>query len=133
VTHWEYKKIGLNELPRNHDDIDLLCAAGEERWELVAVLSNNVAYMMREIAPAREVAPIEEGERAKRKTMRAAQSCPQRSKRDIAIRRPERHGRGAVGWRFGAGANRRLVKTLRNIVCETRADDGVGLAAADEG
>jgi DNA-binding protein H-NS len=52
---WEYKKIALNELKRGEDEIDLLCDAGEERWELVAVLKNGIAYLKREVmASARE-------------------------------------------------------------------------------
>ena len=49
MQKWEYKKIALNEPPRGSDDIDLLCDAGEEGWELVAVLSNGMAYLKREI------------------------------------------------------------------------------------
>jgi len=47
VTEWEYRKIDLNQLPRKTDDIDLLCDAGDEGWELVAILANNVAYLKR--------------------------------------------------------------------------------------
>jgi hypothetical protein len=47
VSEWEYRKIDLNQLPRKTDDIDLLCDAGEERWELVAILENSVAYLKR--------------------------------------------------------------------------------------
>jgi H-NS histone family protein len=49
VRKWEYKKIALNEAPRRGDEIDLLCDAGEDRWELVAVLPNGVAYLKREV------------------------------------------------------------------------------------
>jgi hypothetical protein len=49
VIEWEYRKIDLNQLPRKTDDIDLLCDAGEEGWELVAILTNNVAYLKREL------------------------------------------------------------------------------------
>ena len=42
-------KIALNQLPRKTDDIDLLCEAGEEGWELVAIMANNVAYLKREL------------------------------------------------------------------------------------
>ncbi len=45
MRRWEYKKIALNEAPRKGDDIDLLCDAGEDGWELVAVLPNGVAYL----------------------------------------------------------------------------------------
>jgi H-NS histone family len=48
VRKWEYKKFALNEAQRRSDDIDLLCEAGEEGWELVAVLPNGIAYLKRE-------------------------------------------------------------------------------------
>jgi hypothetical protein len=47
VVRWEYRKIPLNERPRSSDDIDVLCNAGENRWELVTILPNNVAYLKR--------------------------------------------------------------------------------------
>ena len=46
---WEYQKINLNELPRRSKEIDVLCDAGEDGWELIAVLPNNVAYLKREL------------------------------------------------------------------------------------
>ena len=46
---WEYRKIDLNELPRGRDEIDLLCEAGDEGWELVAIQPNSVAYLKREL------------------------------------------------------------------------------------
>ena len=49
MRRWEYKKIALNEAPRRGDEIDLLCDAGEEGWELVAVLPNGVAYLKRQV------------------------------------------------------------------------------------
>jgi DNA-binding protein H-NS len=49
VRKWEYKKIALNEVPRGDDDIDVLCDAGEQGWELVSVLPNGVAYLKREM------------------------------------------------------------------------------------
>ena len=55
MTQWEYRKIALYELPRRADDIDLLCDAGREGWELVAILANNVAYLKRQI-----IVPISE-------------------------------------------------------------------------
>jgi len=45
---WQYLKINLNELPRRADEMDVLCKAGEEGWELTTVLPNNVAYLKRE-------------------------------------------------------------------------------------
>jgi len=49
VSEWEYRKIDLNQLARKTDDIDVLCDAGEEGWELVAILANNVAYLKRQV------------------------------------------------------------------------------------
>jgi hypothetical protein len=49
VRTWEYKKISLNDTPHKRDDIDLLCEAGEEGWELVAIVANSVAYLKREV------------------------------------------------------------------------------------
>jgi hypothetical protein len=47
-VHWEYHKINLNELPRRTDEIEVLCDAGEQGWELVTILPNNIAYLKRE-------------------------------------------------------------------------------------
>ena len=44
---WEYQKIDLNDLPRKTEEIDLLCDAGKEGWELVAIMPNGVAYLKR--------------------------------------------------------------------------------------
>ena len=49
MSGWEYTKIALNELPRKNDDIDVLCDAGEDGWELVAILPNNIAYLKRQV------------------------------------------------------------------------------------
>jgi DNA-binding protein H-NS len=59
---WEYRKIALNELPRKADEIGLLCDAGEDGWELVAILSNNVAYLKRKIgSPDLEETKLDQG------------------------------------------------------------------------
>ena len=52
---WEYLKFSLNETARRGNDIDLLCAAGEVGWELVAVLANNTAYLKRPLVHAPKV------------------------------------------------------------------------------
>jgi H-NS histone family len=49
VRAWEYTKIVLGEVPRKSDEMALLCDAGEDGWELVAILANNVAYLKREV------------------------------------------------------------------------------------
>lgn len=47
MIEWEYRKITLNDGSRKNGDVELLCQAGEERWELVAILDNNIAYLKR--------------------------------------------------------------------------------------
>jgi hypothetical protein len=59
---WEYRKINLNERPRKRDDIDVLCDAGEDGWELVAILPNNVAYLKRIISDETHEAGADEPE-----------------------------------------------------------------------
>src|SRR6266478_4304038 len=71
VTEWEYRKIALNQLPRKTDDIDELCDAGEEGWELVAILANNVAYLKRQV-----------GDSVREATARAAASRPEDTNTD---------------------------------------------------
>ena len=44
---WQYRKILLNEHVRSGDDIELLCAAGKQGWELIAITPNSVAYLRR--------------------------------------------------------------------------------------
>ena len=48
MPRWEYRKIDLNDLPRQRDEIDLLNDAGEDGWWLVTITANNVAYLKRE-------------------------------------------------------------------------------------
>ena len=49
MTEWEYLKIRLNDHNRKSDDVELLCDAGREGWELVAIQPNNVAYLKRRV------------------------------------------------------------------------------------
>lgn len=57
MPEWEYTRINLNEVPRRTDDIDLLNDAGKNGWELVAITTNNIAFLKRSIGePAR--APV---------------------------------------------------------------------------
>jgi hypothetical protein len=49
AVEWQYRKILLNEHVRNGDDIELLCAAGKQGWELIAITPNSVAYLRRAI------------------------------------------------------------------------------------
>jgi hypothetical protein len=60
MPQWDYRKFDLNDLPRRKEDIDLLIAAGEEGWELIAITPNNFAYLKRRfkhLAPAQETSP----------------------------------------------------------------------------
>jgi H-NS histone C-terminal domain len=48
--YWEYRKIDLNDQPRRSNEIDVLCDAGKDGWELVTILPNHMAYLKREVA-----------------------------------------------------------------------------------
>jgi hypothetical protein len=48
-VEWEYQKVVLSDHNRRGDDIDLLCELGDDGWELVAITSNNVAYLKRQV------------------------------------------------------------------------------------
>jgi DNA-binding protein H-NS len=52
MIEWEYRKLVLNDVPRKSSDVELLCDAGEEGWELVAILANNIAYLKRPLDDA---------------------------------------------------------------------------------
>lgn len=47
MTEWEYRKIDLNQQRPRSDEVDMLNAAGADGWELVAITSNNIAYLKR--------------------------------------------------------------------------------------
>ena len=49
MPEWKYRKIDLNLYRPQGDELDLLNAAGAEGWELVAIASNNMAYLKREV------------------------------------------------------------------------------------
>src|SRR5262249_54039403 len=51
MNRWEYKKVSLNDLPQHTDDVDLLCEVGQEGWEVIAILPNNIAYLKRPLEP----------------------------------------------------------------------------------
>ena len=65
MPRWEYRKIYLSDVPPRADEIDLLNAAGNDHWELVAITNNSVAYLKRQLpdvphtqdapSPAREM------------------------------------------------------------------------------
>ena len=50
MPEWEYTLISLNDLPFKPGVIDVLNDAGKDGWELVAITSNNIAYLKRQIA-----------------------------------------------------------------------------------
>lgn len=47
MIEWQYRKLALNDVPRKSSEVQLLCQAGEEGWELVVILDNNLAYLKR--------------------------------------------------------------------------------------
>ena len=54
MVRWEYLTLDLANLPGRIDEIDVLNDAGEEGWELIAIMTNKVAYLRRPIDdPAR--------------------------------------------------------------------------------
>lgn len=65
MSQWEYAKRNLGDVPPRADDIDLLNAAGKEGWELVAITSNNLAYLKRPLggSAAAPSPPIRQGTR----------------------------------------------------------------------
>jgi hypothetical protein len=77
-VQWEYQKLLLNEHNRRGDDIELLCAAGKDGWELVSITLHSVAYLKRVIAR-------EPGEKLLR------------SQVTVDYRRPRHARRGPVG------------------------------------
>jgi H-NS histone family len=49
VTAWKYQRINLSEQRPRSDELDMLNTAGADGWELVAITSNNIAYLKRPI------------------------------------------------------------------------------------
>ena len=49
MREWEYRKIDLNQQRPRSDELDMLNTCGADGWELVAITSNNVAYLKRPI------------------------------------------------------------------------------------
>ena len=52
MVEWEYITISLNDIPFKPGVIEVLNDAGKQGWELVAVTSNNVAYLKRQVVQA---------------------------------------------------------------------------------
>jgi hypothetical protein len=49
MPDWEYITLNLSDLPFKIGPLDLLNDAGRDGWELVAIASNNVAYLKRKL------------------------------------------------------------------------------------
>jgi hypothetical protein len=49
MPEWEYITVNLSDLPRKTSELDVLNDAGEKGWELIAITSNNIAYLKRPI------------------------------------------------------------------------------------
>ena len=49
MTQWEYMTIDFGELPPRARPLAALNNAGGQGWELVAIVSNNVAYLKRPV------------------------------------------------------------------------------------
>ena len=67
ILHTERNGDGLgipqfesNELPRGNDAIDVLCKAGQDEWELVAIVADNIAYLKRQLEDALVRPPFED-------------------------------------------------------------------------
>jgi hypothetical protein len=46
-ARWEYLMINLAYLAARTGEVDVLNDAGEQGWELIAIMTNNVAYLRR--------------------------------------------------------------------------------------
>jgi hypothetical protein len=53
MAEWEYRKIDLNDPPREKSDVDLLEKAGEDGWELIVITPNSIAYLKRPMSKPR--------------------------------------------------------------------------------
>jgi hypothetical protein len=49
MSRWEYLHIQLNEAPPKSQDVQLLNGAGNSGWELVAITTNRIAYLKRQV------------------------------------------------------------------------------------
>jgi hypothetical protein len=59
MPRWEHLTIDLNNVPTKSSDVALLDELGHERWELVTITPNKVAYlkqMVEEPAPKKRTA-----------------------------------------------------------------------------
>jgi hypothetical protein len=49
MVRWEDLTLDLAYLPAKTNDVDVLNKAGEDGWELIAIASNHVAYLRRQV------------------------------------------------------------------------------------
>ena len=73
MSLWEYRKIMLNQLSAKTNDVDVLNDAGDEGWELVAILANNIAYLKRQVG---ESVPEANARGAASSSKSASARCP---------------------------------------------------------
>ena len=52
MPRWRYRVIDLNDLPPRFGEVDVLNAAGEDGWVLVAITGNRIAHLKRPIDDA---------------------------------------------------------------------------------
>jgi hypothetical protein len=67
MPEWEYITLDLSDLPRRTTELDLLNEVGKDGWELVMIMSNNIAYLKRQVPkrPSRTSHPTTTGETTK--------------------------------------------------------------------
>jgi len=108
MSEWEYHKVALNQLARKTDDINLLCEAGLDGWELIAILANNIAYLKRRagdpvsgtIEHPEGAVPRGQDADASRNGSTAGRGYEVKAK-STAIPRPTKRGRAEAGWQAG--------------------------------
>jgi hypothetical protein len=74
MTCWQYLKINLADLSLGTDEVTVLNAAGAQRWELMSIASNNVAYLRRPLDEPGQATEAPQVARVSRR--RAAQPDP---------------------------------------------------------
>ena len=82
---WEYLQLDLNNTARGEDEIDLLNNAGQDGWELVAIIFPYRAILKRQLP---EIASIPWRDEQARQS-------------NIATPRPVKHGAVGGEWQIG--------------------------------
>jgi hypothetical protein len=49
MVRWEYHALDLADLPGRVNEVEMLNKAGEDGWELIAIVANHVAYLRRQV------------------------------------------------------------------------------------